>query len=95
LAGSSSGAGPLRAEAGGNHERDPGQRPRPGYLAEQDEPGGLLPAAWPAARGVTLWRLRQPEVILRSFALTRRGHAGWAPLALVLRLVQEVGGGPA
>jgi DNA-binding transcriptional LysR family regulator len=56
---------------------------------------GLLPAAWPAARGVTLWRLRQPEVILRSFALTRRGHAGWAPLALVLRLVQEVGSGPA
>ncbi len=56
---------------------------------------GLLPAAWPAARGVTLRRLRQPEVILRSFAVTRRGHAGWAPLALVLRLVQEVGGRPA
>jgi DNA-binding transcriptional LysR family regulator len=51
---------------------------------------GLLPAAWPAARGVTLRRLRQPEVILRSFAVTRRGHAGWPPLALVLRLVQEV-----
>jgi hypothetical protein len=28
-------------------------------------------------------------VILRSFAVTRRGHAGWPPLALVLRLVQE------
>jgi DNA-binding transcriptional LysR family regulator len=56
---------------------------------------GLLPAAWPTARGVTLWRLRQPEVILRPFAVTRRGHAGWPPLALVLRLVQEVGGGPA
>ncbi|MGH3256678.1 MAG: LysR family transcriptional regulator [Streptosporangiaceae bacterium] len=51
---------------------------------------GLLPAAWPAARGVTLRRLRQPEVILRSFAVTRRGHAGWPPLALLLRLVQEV-----
>ena len=53
---------------------------------------GLLPAVWPAARGVTLRRLRQPEVILRSFAVTRRGHAGWPPLALVLRLVQEVAG---
>ena len=53
---------------------------------------GLLPAAWPAARGVTLRRLRQPEVILRSFAVTRRGHAGWPPLALMLRLVQEVAG---
>ncbi len=55
---------------------------------------GLLPAAWPAARGVTLRRLRQPEVIMRSFAVTRRGHAGWPPLALVLRLVREVTGGP-
>jgi DNA-binding transcriptional LysR family regulator len=50
---------------------------------------GLLPAARPTARGVTLRQLRQPEVILRSFAVTRRGHAGWPPLALVLRLVQE------
>ena len=53
---------------------------------------GLLPAAWPAARGVTLRRLRQPQVILRSYAVTRRGHAGWPPLALVLRLVREVAG---
>jgi DNA-binding transcriptional LysR family regulator len=53
---------------------------------------GLLPAAWPAARGVTLRRLRQPEVILRSYAVTRRGHAGWPPLALVLRLVQKAAG---
>jgi DNA-binding transcriptional LysR family regulator len=50
---------------------------------------GLLPAARPTARGVTLRQLRQPEVILRSFAVTRRGHAGWPPLALVLRLVHE------
>jgi DNA-binding transcriptional LysR family regulator len=53
---------------------------------------GLLPAAWPAARGVTLRRLRQPQVILRSYTVTRRGHAGWPPLALVLRLVREVAG---
>jgi DNA-binding transcriptional LysR family regulator len=53
---------------------------------------GLLPAAWPATREVTLRRLRQPEVILRSYAVTRRGHAGWPPLALVLRLAQQVAG---
>jgi DNA-binding transcriptional LysR family regulator len=52
---------------------------------------GLLPVGPPSVRGVTLRRLRQPEVILRSYAVTRRGHAGWPPLALVLRLVQEVG----
>lgn len=50
---------------------------------------GLLPAARPVARGMTLRRLRQPEVILRSYAVTRRGHSGWPPLALVLRLIQE------
>ncbi len=50
---------------------------------------GLLPAAWPAARGVTLRRLRQPEVIQRSYAVTRLGHPAWPPLALVLRLVQD------
>ena len=47
---------------------------------------GLLPVR-PAARGVSLRRLRQPEVVLRSYAVTRRGHAGWPPLALVLRLI--------
>jgi len=50
---------------------------------------GLLPATGPAARGVTVRRLRQPEVVLRSYAVTRRGHARWPPLALVLRLVHD------
>src|SRR6266516_56331 len=50
---------------------------------------GLLPVGRPAVRGVTLRRLRQPEVILRSYAVTRRGHAAWPPLALVLRLVLQ------
>ena len=50
---------------------------------------GLMPAAWPPARGVTLRRLRQPEVILRSYAVTLRGYSGWPPLALLLRLVQD------
>ena len=51
-------------------------------------PATRLPAGRPV-RGVALRRLRQPEVIQRSYAVTRRGHAAWAPLALVLRLVQE------
>jgi DNA-binding transcriptional LysR family regulator len=51
---------------------------------------GLLPAPRPAARGVTLRRLRQPDVILRAYAVTRPGHAAWPPLALVLRLLGDV-----
>src|SRR5689334_13206293 len=53
---------------------------------------GLLPTLRPtgrAVRGVTLRRLRQPEVILRPCAVTRRGHDAWPPLALVLRLIAE------
>jgi DNA-binding transcriptional LysR family regulator len=53
---------------------------------------GLLPAGRPAVRGVTLRRLRQPEAIQRSYAVTRRGHAAWPPLALVLRLVLQTAG---
>jgi DNA-binding transcriptional LysR family regulator len=49
---------------------------------------GLLPAGR-TARGVTLRRLRQPEVVLRPYAVTRPGHDAWPPLALVLRLVTE------
>ncbi len=59
---------------------------------------GLLPAAQTAFRGVTLRRLREPEVTLRSYAVTRRGRSSWPPLALVLSLLREtppgnVGGG--
>jgi DNA-binding transcriptional LysR family regulator len=51
---------------------------------------GLLPALLPTGRtvrGVTLRRLRQPEVVIRPYAVTRRGHDAWPPLALVLRLI--------
>jgi len=51
---------------------------------------GLLPTARPSARGVTLRRLRRPEVTVRSYAVTRRGHSAWPPLALVLRLAQDL-----
>jgi DNA-binding transcriptional LysR family regulator len=50
---------------------------------------GLFPATRPTARGVTLRRLRQPDLTLRSYAVTRRGRAAWPPLALVLRLVHN------
>jgi DNA-binding transcriptional LysR family regulator len=50
---------------------------------------GLLPGAQTAFRGVTLRRLRDPEVALRSYAVTRRGRSAWPPLALVLRLLRE------
>jgi len=53
---------------------------------------GLLPVGRPAVRGVTLRRLRQPEAIQRSYAVTRRGRAAWPPLALVLRLVLQTAG---
>ena len=53
---------------------------------------GLLPVGRPAVRGVTLRRLRQPEAIQRSYAVTRRGHAAWPPLGLVLRLVLQTAG---
>jgi DNA-binding transcriptional LysR family regulator len=50
---------------------------------------GLLPAAQTAFRGVTLRQLRDPEVTLRSYAVTRRGRSAWPPLALVLSLLRE------
>ena len=50
---------------------------------------GLLPAAPPAVRGVTLRRLRQPEVTQRAYAVTRRGYSAWPPLTLVLRLLRD------
>jgi DNA-binding transcriptional LysR family regulator len=45
---------------------------------------GLLPANQPPRSGVALLGLRDPDVRLRSYAVTRRGRADWPPLALVL-----------
>jgi DNA-binding transcriptional LysR family regulator len=50
---------------------------------------GLLPAGRPAMRGVRVRALRGPEVMLRAYAVTRRGRSGWPPLALVLRLLRD------
>jgi DNA-binding transcriptional LysR family regulator len=48
---------------------------------------GLLPAGGPTVRGVSLRRLTRPEVVLRSYAVTRAGRREWPPLALVLHLL--------
>jgi DNA-binding transcriptional LysR family regulator len=50
---------------------------------------GLLPAGQPAAPGVTLLPLRDPEVVLRAYAVTRLGRSAWPPLALLLRLLED------
>ena len=48
---------------------------------------GMLPAGQPVRDGVRLVPLTDPPVLLRAYAVTRRGRAGWPPLALVLRLL--------
>ncbi|MER7893453.1 LysR substrate-binding domain-containing protein [Micromonospora sp. NPDC094482] len=48
---------------------------------------GLLPADQPTLPGVRLLPLVGPEVRMRSYAVTRRGRAGWPPLTLVLGLL--------
>ena len=48
---------------------------------------GLLPADQPARAGVRLVPLSDPEVHLRTYAVTRRGREAWPPLALVLGLL--------
>jgi DNA-binding transcriptional LysR family regulator len=48
---------------------------------------GLLPADQPIRDGVRLLPLTGPDVVLRSYAVIRRGRGDWPPLALVLRLL--------
>ena len=55
----------------------------------------LLPADQPLVRGVRLAALRRPEVVLRSYAVTRPGREAWAPLRLVTRLLAAYGSGRA
>jgi DNA-binding transcriptional LysR family regulator len=49
---------------------------------------GLLPAGEPTVPGVSLLALTDPDVTLRSYAVTRPGRADWPPLALVLDLLR-------
>lgn len=50
---------------------------------------GLLPAGDALREGVQRLELRDPEVVLRSYAVTRRGREAWAPLALVARSIAQ------
>ena len=50
---------------------------------------GLLPLDQPTHPDVALVPLRDPDVKLRAYAAVRRGRANWAPLALVLELLQR------
>jgi DNA-binding transcriptional LysR family regulator len=50
---------------------------------------GLLPARHPTVRGVSLRPLADPDVVLRCYAVTRRGREAWPPLALVLALLAD------
>jgi DNA-binding transcriptional LysR family regulator len=45
---------------------------------------GLLPEGMPVRPGVRLLPLREPDVLLRAFAVIGRGRDAWAPLALVV-----------
>ena len=45
---------------------------------------GLLPRDRPSRRGVSVIALRDPRVVLRAYAVTRRGRDRWAPLRAVL-----------
>ena len=50
---------------------------------------GMLPADGDVRPGVRLVPLTDPPVRLRAYAATRRGRAGWPPLALALRLLGD------
>lgn len=45
---------------------------------------GLLPRGRTSRRGVSVVRLRDPEVRLRAYAVTRRGRDSWPPLRAVM-----------
>jgi DNA-binding transcriptional LysR family regulator len=49
----------------------------------------LLPTDQPTLPGIRLLPLAAPDVVLRSYAVTRRGSAHWPPLALILGLLGE------
>ncbi len=55
---------------------------------------GLLPADQPPVRGVALRALSSPGVLLRAYAVVRRGREDWPPLALVLGLLAGRGESP-
>ena len=45
---------------------------------------GLLPRGRASRRGVSVLRVRDPEVVLRAYAVVRRGRDTWPPLRAVM-----------
>ncbi len=45
---------------------------------------GLLPGLRPTGRGVRVLRLADPTIVLRTYAVTRRGRENWSPLRILL-----------
>jgi DNA-binding transcriptional LysR family regulator len=52
---------------------------------------GLLPADGIVAPGIRLLPLERPAAELRAFAINRRGHTRWTPLAVVRDLLTDHG----
>jgi DNA-binding transcriptional LysR family regulator len=55
---------------------------------------GLLPESRPPRDGLKVLPLRDPGVVLRAFAVVRRGRAAWPPLRLVLERLQPAAASP-
>jgi DNA-binding transcriptional LysR family regulator len=55
---------------------------------------GLLPGNGATLPGVSLLPLDDPDITMRTYAVTRRGHTDWPPLALVLDLLTTAPGAP-
>ena len=55
---------------------------------------GLLPLDWEPAPGIRVLPLDEPGVVLRAYALTRRGRDAWPPLRLVLDRLRAAATGP-
>ena len=45
---------------------------------------GLLPLGRPTGPGVSILPLRNPEVMLTAYAVTRAGRSAWSPLRAIL-----------
>ncbi len=55
---------------------------------------GLLPVGYPTRPSVRFLPLTNPDVELRSYAITRHGRRNWPPLALITRLLRQAGHAP-
>ena len=49
----------------------------------------LLPGGRATRRGVRVLPLSDPPVVLRAYAVTRRGREQWAPLRVVLERLAD------